>query len=62
MITASCLSKKRYGCRRSAQNDAARHRRMLNEDVVAYPCKECDGWHVGRRRPATEKALLPAKA
>ena len=42
---ASCDGKRRHTLRSSAEREAL----SLGRQYQAYPCRNCKGWHVGRR-------------
>ncbi|RKY28446.1 MAG: hypothetical protein DRP83_00670 [Planctomycetota bacterium] len=43
----SCTRKVRYVHRESADQAARLMGKKLGRRMVAYPCRYCDGWHVG---------------
>ena len=45
----SCTRKVRYGHCESADRAAGVMEKKLDRRMVAYPCRYCDGWHVGSR-------------
>lgn len=52
MRAKSCESKRRYATSSEAESTARHRREESGElDLDIYPCRFCNGWHIGHTQP-----------
>ena len=58
----TCRYKKRYKRQWLAEQDAHRVSGQTGGYIVAYPCRYCNGWHIGHivRSDRDERSRVPA--
>lgn len=51
MRTKSCENKRRYATSSEAESTARHRREESGELLDIYPCRFCNGWHIGHAAP-----------
>jgi hypothetical protein len=57
MRAKSCESKRRYTTSSEAESTAQHRREESGELLDIYPCRFCDGWHIGHTQPKKKPPL-----